>query len=178
VVALVSSTIRLSLQPSPPSETSAFQQDPRLHQLLRRTLAFADHLVELLTFILAQSHHIPFYRYLSGRHDCPRRSFPRPSESPIPFKSLEAGHYATCQSDFAHAVEYRMRKIAYEAPLIWARHRGDSTRADPVAEVDRVRKVAPGRASFGNFPALRGIQPLARNTLVNTPTACGRVSHK
>ena len=71
-----------------------------------------------------------------------------------------------------------MREIAYEAPQFGRGTRGDSTLADPVAEVDRVRKVAPGRASFGNFPALRGIQPLARNTPVNTPTACGRVSHK
>jgi hypothetical protein len=52
---LVSSAaaIRLSLQPSPRSDTSALQQDAGLRQQLGGTLAFADQLVELGAFLRA-----------------------------------------------------------------------------------------------------------------------------
>jgi hypothetical protein len=49
---LVSSAaaIRLSLQPSPASDTSAFKRMRALRQQLRSTLTFADQLIELGTF--------------------------------------------------------------------------------------------------------------------------------
>jgi hypothetical protein len=86
--ALVSSAlmIRLSLQPSPASETSAFnniREYPRLQQALGRALAFSYQRFELLAFLNAQPHNILLYRNLLRSHDCLRRMPSDQSESQI-----------------------------------------------------------------------------------------------
>jgi alkylation response protein AidB-like acyl-CoA dehydrogenase len=48
-----------------------FQQDPRLHQSLRRAFPLPDQRVELLAFLRAQLHDIFLYRNVSRRHDSP-----------------------------------------------------------------------------------------------------------
>src|ERR1700730_10885145 len=64
VAMLVSSAaaIRLSLQPSPSSDTSAFSRMRSFVQQLRGTLALGDQLVELGVFFRAQ----PYYVLLDG----------------------------------------------------------------------------------------------------------------
>src|SRR6185312_11726970 len=62
--------IRLSLQPSPASETSAFN---RMRAFNRRALSFADQRLQMLAFPRAQPHHILLYRKVLSRHARLRR---------------------------------------------------------------------------------------------------------
>jgi hypothetical protein len=57
--------IRLSLHPSPASETSAFNN---IQQLTRWALALAKQRFELFAFRTTQPHNIPLYRYLLRSH--------------------------------------------------------------------------------------------------------------
>jgi len=73
VAMLVSSAaaIRLSLQPSPSSDTSAFSRMRAFRQQLGGTLAFADQLVELGAFLRAQPHHVLLDGNLFPDHESP-----------------------------------------------------------------------------------------------------------
>ena len=66
--------IRLSLHPSPASETSAFNKIRAFSQPLRRALSFPDQRLKLLAFLAAQPHNIFLYRNLLRSHDRLRRS--------------------------------------------------------------------------------------------------------
>jgi hypothetical protein len=71
VAILVSSAaaIRLSLQPSPSSDTSAFSRMRGLRQQLGGTLAFADQLVEFGAFLRAQPHYVLLDGNLLPEHE-------------------------------------------------------------------------------------------------------------
>jgi hypothetical protein len=73
VAMLVSSAaaIRLSLQPSPASYTSAFKENARLPQQLRGTLTFADQFIEFGTFLRGQPHYVLLDGDLFPGHESP-----------------------------------------------------------------------------------------------------------
>jgi len=73
VAMLVSSAaaIRLSLQPSPSSDMSAFSRNAGLRQQLGGTLAFADQLVESGVFFPAQPHYVLLDGNLFPDHESP-----------------------------------------------------------------------------------------------------------
>jgi hypothetical protein len=59
--------IRLSLDPSPASETSAFNKNPRLQQPWRRAVSLADQRLKLLALLATQPHNVRLYRNLLPR---------------------------------------------------------------------------------------------------------------
>src|SRR5207302_11501701 len=81
--ALVSraSMIWLSLQPSPGLRGVRLQQNPRLHQTLRRAASFPGQRRKLLTFVAVQPHNIFLYDNFLRSHDRLRRSGHDESES-------------------------------------------------------------------------------------------------
>jgi len=83
--------IRLSLQPAPTSETSAFNNILALQQPLRRAFAFSYQRFKLFAFLAAQPNNILLYRNLPRSHDCLHR--PRcdgiESQNPSPLKLIE-----------------------------------------------------------------------------------------
>ncbi len=83
--------IRLSLQPSPASDMSAFQQDARLRRLVGGTLAFADQLVEPIAFLRVEPDHVFLDGNLFPGHESPP-SLPcrdRSSEIPVMINDRE-----------------------------------------------------------------------------------------
>jgi hypothetical protein len=83
--------IRLSLQPSPASDTSAFN-NIRAFSIRCAALSFPQKRLQPLAFLAAQPHDILLYRNLLRSHDRLRRSRCDESESqnPHPFKLIEA----------------------------------------------------------------------------------------
>jgi hypothetical protein len=84
--------IRLSLQPAPASETSAFNNIRAFSSPLGRAFAFPYQRFKPFAFLVAQPHNILLYRNLPGSHHRLRRPCCNGIESQKdrPFKLIEA----------------------------------------------------------------------------------------